>query len=109
MSAPLSPLKVCADYVRLLAHQQQRVADAVWDARFKPANVSENVKKTHGTVCDDTYKAFKRAEDERLRATFMTQSQSEDLSVKLEHAAGKYEEADRRAKDAIDAQMQPGG
>ncbi|MGV0738479.1 ESX-1 secretion-associated protein [Mycobacterium syngnathidarum] len=109
MTEPMGPLKVNAAYVRLLAHQQQRVSSAIWDARFKPANVSEYVNKTHGTVCDDTYKALKRAEDERSRATFMTQSQSEDLAVKLEHAGYTYDEIDRQAKDALDGQMQPGG
>ncbi|WP_197508282.1 type VII secretion target [Mycobacterium sp. E802] len=109
MSAPLGSLKVNAAYVRLLAYQQQQVADAVWDARFKPAQVGEYVKKTHGTVCDDTSKALQRAVDERGRATFLTQSQSEDLAVKLEHAAATYEEIDRQAKDTIDGQMRPGG
>lgn len=109
MSGPLSPLEITASHIRLLADQQQQAARAMFDAQFKPVDVSARVETTHGTVCDDTYKALKRAEDERQRATFMTRSQSEDLAVKLKHAAERYDEIDRSEKATIDGQMRPGG
>jgi hypothetical protein len=109
MSSPLSPLQITASHIRVLKDQQEKAARAVWEARFKPVDVSKHVEKTHGTVCDDTYKALKRAEEERERASHMTQSQSEDLAVKLEHAAEKYDEIDRQEKEKLDGQMPAGG
>lgn len=109
MSPPLSPLEVTASHLRVLADQQRQASRAMWEAQFKPVGVSAKVEKTHGTVCDDTFKALKRAEEERDRASFMTQSQSEDLAVKLEHAADKYDEIDRQEKDNLDDAMPPGG
>ena len=109
MSAPLSPLEITAGHIRVLADQQSQAARAVFDARLKAVDVNTRVEKTHGTVCDDTAKALKRAEDERKRATNMVQAQSEDLAVKLEHAAEKYDARDAQEKRNVDQQMQPGG
>ncbi|MEX7472579.1 type VII secretion target [Mycobacterium adipatum] len=109
MSAPLSPLEITAGHIRVLADQQSQAARAVFDARLKAVDVNTRVEKTHGTVCDDTAKALKRAEEERIRATRMVQAQSEDLAVKLEHAAETYDTIDAQEKRAIDQQMRPGG
>jgi hypothetical protein len=109
MSAPLSPLQITAGHIRVLADQQQQAARAVFDARLKAGDVNTRVETTHGTVCDDTAKALKRAEEERDRASRMVQSQSEDLAVKLDHAAEKYDAIDAQEKRSIDGQMQPGG
>lgn len=109
MSAPLSPLQITAGHIRVLADQQNQAARAVWDARLKAVDVHTGVEKTHGTVCDDTAKALKRAEEERVRASRMVQSQSEDLAVKLEHAAERYDAIDAQEKGNMDRQMQPGG
>lgn len=109
MSAPLSPLQITAGHLRVLADQQRQAARAVWDARFQAGDANPRVETTHGTVCDDTAKALKRAEEERKRATNMVQAQSEDLAVKLEHAAEKYDGMDAQEKRNIDQQMQPGG
>ncbi|MGW0159533.1 type VII secretion target [Mycobacterium sp. NPDC003323] len=109
MSTPLSPLQVTASHIRVLADQQTQAARAVFDARLTAGDVHVNVEKTHGTVCDDTAKALKRAEEERQRASRMVQSQSEDLAVKLEHAAEKYDAIDAQEKQNLDRQMQPGG
>jgi hypothetical protein len=109
MSTPLSPLEITASHLRVLADQQRHASRAMWEAQFKPVDVSAKVEKTHGTVCDDTFKALKRAEDLRIRASSMTRSQSDDLAVKLEHAAEKYDEIDRQEKENLDGQMPPGG
>lgn len=109
MSSPLSPLQVTAGHLRVLADQQKLASRAVWEAQFKPVEVNTRVETTHGTVCDDTAKALKRAEEERQRASFMVRSQSEDLAVKLEHAADMYDAIDAQEKGNIDRQMQPGG
>ncbi|MCF6388450.1 ESX-1 secretion-associated protein [Mycobacterium sp. MBM] len=109
MSAPLSPLQITAGHIRVLADQQSQAARAVFDARLTAVDVNTRVEKTHGTVCDDTAKALKRAEEERIRASRMVQAQSEDLAVKLEHAAEMYDAIDAQEKRAIDQQMQPGG
>lgn len=109
MSSPLSPLQVTAGHLRVLADQQSQASRAVWDAQFKPVDVNKRVEKTHGTVCDDTYKALKRAEEERARASRMVQAQSDDLAVKLERAADMYDAIDAQEKGKIDRQMQPGG
>lgn len=109
MSAPLSPLQITAGHLRVLADQQRQASRAVWDVQFKTGEVKSRVESTHGTVCDDTAKALKRAEEERQRACFMVRSQSEDLAVKLEHAAEKYDGMDAQEKRNIDQQMQPGG
>ena len=39
----------------------------------------------------------------------MVQAQSEDLAVKLEHAAETYDAIDAQEKRVIDQQMRPGG
>lgn len=109
MSSPLSPLQVTAGHLRVLADQQSQAARTVFDARLKAVDVNTRVEKTHGTVCDDTAKALKRAEEERIRASRLVQAQSEDLAVKLEHAAEKYDAIDAQSKRNIDRQMQPGG
>lgn len=109
MTEPLSPLQIAAAHIRVLADQQSQAARAVFDARLKVVDVTAQVEKTHGTVCDDTAKALRRAEEERVRASRMVQAQSEDLAVKLEHAAEKYDAIDAQEKRNIDRQMQPGG
>lgn len=109
MSAPLSPLEIAAGHIRVLADLQKQASRAVWDARLKAVEIHTGVEKTHGTVCDDTAKALKRAEEERKRATNMVRAQSDDLAVKLEHAAEMYDAIDAQEKRAIDQQMQPGG
>ncbi|MGK2882780.1 MAG: type VII secretion target [Mycobacterium sp.] len=109
MTAPLSPLQISAGHIRVLADQQSQAARAVWEAQFMPVDVNKRVEKTHGTVCDDTAKALKRAEDERSRASRMVRAQSDDLAVKLEHAAEKYDAMDAKATSDLDQQMQPGG
>lgn len=109
MSAPLSPLQVSAGHLRVLAAKQREAARAIWDARFTPVDVGARVESTHGSVCDDTSKALKRAEEERERASRLVQSQSEDLAVKLEHAAAAYDAIDAQEKGNLDQQMQPGG
>lgn len=93
----------------MLADQQQKASRAVSEAQFKAVDVSTDVEKTHGTVCDDTAKALKRAEQERQRASLMVRMQSEDLAVKLEHAAEKYDAMDAKARSDLDQQMRPGG
>lgn len=109
MTAPLSPLQVTAAHIGVLADQQNQAAAAVWDAQLKGGDVAGRVEKTHGTVCDDTAKALKRAEEERERAAQQVRSQSEDLAVKLEHAAAAYDAIDAQEKGNLDQQMQPGG
>jgi Excreted virulence factor EspC, type VII ESX diderm len=109
MSAPLSPLQITAGHIRGLADQQKQASRAVWDARLKAVDVNARVEKTHGTVCDDTAKALKQAEEERKRATNMVRAQSDDLAVKLDHAAETYDAVDAQEKSNIDGQIQPGG
>lgn len=109
MSAPLSPLQITAGHLRVLADQQNQASRAIWDARLKAVDVHTGVEKTHGTVCDDTAKALKRAEEVRKQATNMVRAQSDDLAVKLEHAAERYDAIDAQEKSNIDGQMQPGG
>jgi excreted virulence factor EspC (type VII ESX diderm) len=71
--------------------------------------VGENVATTHGSICSVTATAVKTAEDERFEAGRLTRAQSDDLAVKLEHAADKYDEIDRAEKANLDNQMRPGG
>jgi hypothetical protein len=67
------------------------------------------VSKTHGSICSVTTTAVKTAEQERDTAADRVRAQSEDLAVKLDHAADKYDEIDRQEKANLDGQMQPGG
>ena len=109
MTPPLSPLQITAGHILVLADLQEQAARGVWSAQLKAEDVNERVAKTHGTVCDDTSKALKRAEAERMRASRMVQEQSEDLAVKLRHASRQYDAIDAQEKRNVDQRLRPGG
>lgn len=103
------PLAVTAQYLRSLATLQEDVADGVNAAKLAVNGVGDNVSKTHGSICSVTATAVKTAEQERDTAADRVRAQSEDLAVKLDHAADKYDEIDRQEKANLDGQIQPGG
>lgn len=65
--------------------------------------------KTHGSICSVTATTVETAERERDTAADRVRDQSVDLSMKLDHAADKYDEIDRQEKANLDGQMQSGG
>ena len=104
-----TPLAVTAQYLRSLAALQNDVSEGIGDAMIAVNKVGENVATTHGSICSVTAVAVMNAEDERFEAGRLTRAQSDDLAVKLEHAADRYDEIDRAEKANLDDQMRPGG
>jgi hypothetical protein len=102
-------LAFTAQYVRCLAALQEHVAEGINAAKLAVNGAGDNVSKTHGSICSVTATAVKTAEKERDTAVDRVRDQSYDLSVKLVHAADKYDEIDRQEKANLDGQMQPGG
>jgi hypothetical protein len=105
----LSPLQVTALHLRVLAKIQNDAADGIWNAWTTVSNVGEKVATSHGSICSSTASAVKNAEIEREEANRLTQAQSKDLAVKLDHAADMYDEIDAQEKANVDKQMLPGG
>jgi hypothetical protein len=103
------PLAFTAQYLRSLAKLQEDVVRGIGDATMAVNKVGENVATTHGSICSVTAAAVTTAEDSRFLAAGRVQAQSQDLSVKLQHAADKYDEIDRTEKANLDGQMHPGG
>lgn len=105
----MTDLKVTAGFVRALAKIQTDAADEIKKATDMTRGVSVQVSSTHGSICSATSTAFESAQDERQMAGVSCQAASEDLAVKLDHAAAKYEAADATGKSGLDGQMHPGG
>ncbi|BBX86111.1 EspA/EspE family type VII secretion system effector [Mycolicibacterium aubagnense] len=93
--------------IRALAGVQGIAEKNAAESAAATTGASAKVGRTHGFICAVTHKAVTEAEAERATAGKNLAGVCKELGGKLQHAAGRYEQADAEGKANLDKQMPP--
>jgi hypothetical protein len=98
---------VTAGELRQLSAQQDQLAEHLTTAGQTTHETGQNVFVSHGVVCAPATAAVAGAVSARTTAAATMHSISTDLSGKLRHGAGTYDDTDQSQQQKLGGQMPP--